>query len=86
MKLHNYIIDRSEISQSDGETRVTIPDPSTLDTRGHTEVADMSLNFQDELDMDKQMHRRRRDLEPSDLREMLTRQIQDEGQIRPLVQ
>jgi hypothetical protein len=86
MKLHNYIIERSEILQSDGETSVTIPDPSTLDTRGHTEVADMSLNFQDELDMDEQMHRRRRDLEPSDLREMFTRQIQDEGLIRPLVQ
>jgi hypothetical protein len=71
--------------RNSGEPGITIPEPSSLDIQGHVEMTDMNVHLQDDLDMDQQMHKRRRDLEASDLRAYFTRLIQDTGQVRPQV-
>jgi hypothetical protein len=85
MKLYNYIIERSVGFRHSAEPGITIPEPSSLETQGHTEMADMNVHLQDDLDADQQMHKRRRDLDSSDLRANSTRLIQDTGQVSPQV-
>jgi hypothetical protein len=85
MKFHNYIIERSVCFHNSGEPGITIPEPSSLDIQGHIEMADMNVHLQEDLDTDQQIHKRRRDLEASDLRAYFTRLIQDTGHVRPQV-
>jgi hypothetical protein len=76
-KLHNYIID------NDG--MITIPRPSGCDSATHREPADMAVLLQDQLDTDDALHRRRRDLEYSTLRQMLSETIELHAMRRPTV-
>jgi hypothetical protein len=83
MKLHNYIIERAESSRQHAAAGLTIPEPSTLDVRSHSDKPDMSVHLQNNLDTDELMHRKRRDLEASEMRTAFTQAINDAGYERP---
>jgi hypothetical protein len=83
MKLHNCIIERAEISLQHVAAGLTIPEPSTLDVRSHSDGPDMSVHLQTNLDTDESMHRRRRDLEASEMRTDFPQAIKDAGYERP---
>lgn len=74
-KLHNYIIDSGDASGP--------PPPCTDDWGSHTEPADMTVHPQDLCDLDEALHRRRRDLEGSVLRQDFTDEIEATGRRRP---
>jgi hypothetical protein len=46
MKLHNYTTERGESSQLAGAAGITIPEPSTLDVRSHSDETEMSVHLQ----------------------------------------
>jgi hypothetical protein len=71
MKLHNYIIESAENSHQHVADGLTIPKPSTLDVSSHSDRLDMSVHLQINLETDEAMHRRRRDLEASEMRTFL---------------
>jgi DDE superfamily endonuclease len=75
MKLQNNIIERAESSLQHVAAGLTIPEPSTLDVRSHSDRPDMSVRLQNNLDTDESMHRRHRDLEASETRTAFTRAI-----------
>jgi DDE superfamily endonuclease len=85
MNLHNFIIETCELSLVQAGSALCVPDPSGIDNVGHRDAADMIVHLQDELDTDDVLHRRRRDLEVSVLREEFTRMIDDDGIVRPQV-
>jgi DDE superfamily endonuclease len=60
MKLHNFIVSNGSIA---------VPDAYEEDSILHHDAPDYSVHAQDELDTDFATHRRRRDLETSELRE-----------------
>jgi hypothetical protein len=85
MKLHNFIIETFELSLVQAGSALCVPDPSGIDNVGHRDAADMIVHLQNGLDTDDVLHRRRRDLEVSVLREEFTRMIDDDGIVRPQV-
>jgi hypothetical protein len=78
-----YIIERAKISHQHVAAGLTIPKPSTLDVRSHSDRPDMSVHLRNNLDTDEAMHRRRRDLEESEMRTAFTQAIKDAGYERP---
>ena len=74
-KLHNFVIDEMNSCE--------VPPPSGIDTTYHSSDPDFSVLPQDLCDTDENLHRRRRDLERSDLRDRFTSEIKDEGLRRP---
>jgi hypothetical protein len=74
MKLHNFIVSNGSIA---------VPDAYEEDSIQHHDAPDYSVHAQDELDTDGARHRRRRDLETSELREEWTHKINDMGLRRP---
>jgi hypothetical protein len=79
MKLHNYIIEHAESSRQHVAAGLTIPDPSTLDVRDQSDRPDMSVHLQNILDTYEAMHRRRRDLEASEMKTAFTQAINGTG-------
>jgi hypothetical protein len=73
-KLHNFIIDEGGMPH--------VPRPSGADCSGHQEPADNAILLQGQLDADNLLHRRRRDMETSRLRQVLTDSIEFHG-LRP---
>jgi len=76
-KIHTYIIDET--------CNYDIPIPSGVENAYHGTHPDYTVWLQDECDVDECIHRRRRDLEVSDLREMFTGEIKDAGLRRPAI-
>jgi DDE superfamily endonuclease len=76
MKLHNFIISQGSIA---------VPDVYEEDNEQHRDAPDRAVHFQDGVDTDDVMHRRRRDLESSFLRDILTQELKDRGLRRPNV-
>jgi DDE superfamily endonuclease len=74
MKLHNFII---------GQGSIAVPDFFEEDNEQHRDAPDRSVHFQDDVDTDDIMHRRRRDLESSSLRDIMTQELKDMGLRRP---
>jgi hypothetical protein len=60
MKLHNFIISQGSIA---------VTDIFEEDNEQHRDAPDWSVHFQYDLETDDIMHRRRRDLDSSSLRE-----------------
>jgi hypothetical protein len=85
MKLHISIMESCTMSLVNSGSLLCVPDPSGLENVGHRDAADIKVYLQDELDTDDFFHRRRRDLEVSELREELTRIIEDVGLVRPQI-
>jgi DDE superfamily endonuclease len=73
MKLHDCIV---ETDSAD------VPRPSTVDTCSHTVSPDYEVHEQDQLDTNDSLHRRRRDLEGSEQRVLLTSVVADLGLAR----
>ena len=76
-KLHNFIIDTKD--------NVDIPVPSSADVGHHTEPEDRHVYLQDDCDLNESLHRRRRDLESSQLRHDFTVEIEASGRRRPCI-
>jgi DDE superfamily endonuclease len=76
MKLHNFILDNGELD---------IPLPCGVDTASHTQSPDYQVYEQDQADTQEALHRRRRDLESSEMRIELTAEIEDLGLARPAI-
>jgi hypothetical protein len=75
MKLHNFIISQGSIA---------VPDIFEEDNEQHRDASDRSVHFQDDVYTDDIMHRRRRDLESSSLRDPnMTQELKDMGLRRP---
>jgi hypothetical protein len=74
MTLHNFAIENDSLA---------IPEPNVIELQNQTTPADQSFQFQDEVDMDDVLHRRRCDLEASGLREVFIEEIRDAGIRRP---
>jgi hypothetical protein len=68
MKLHNFIINC-----------IVVPDIFEEDNEQHLDAPDRQVHFQDDVDTDDIMHRRRRYLESSPLREIMTQELKDMG-------
>ena len=62
-----------------------VPPPSGLDNAQHTLPADIHVYLQDECDLDMALHRRRRDLDSSHLRDDMTAEIESCARRRPTV-
>lgn len=76
-KLHNYILDSGNV--------VNVPAPSEADNESSSDRPDGRVYLQDECDRDIDRHRRRRDLEQSGTRTLLTDRIKADGLHRPSV-
>jgi DDE superfamily endonuclease len=76
MKLHNFIVDDGNID---------IPLPGVIDFGSHTQSPDYRVHEQDQADANDALHRRRRDLEASELRSYQTEEIDDLGLSRPAI-
>lgn len=74
-KLHNFIVDNDVLQ---------VPPPSNMDANHHTEVQDRYIHLQDECDLDELLHRRRRDLDASDLRRDFRNEIEADERRRPV--
>jgi len=74
-KLHNYIL-RTTGSNS-------IPQISQFDTTHHIEQKDGTIYLQDQCDLEYTLHNRRRELETSELRSLMTEHIKNTGLMRP---
>jgi hypothetical protein len=85
MKLHNFIIEGCEMPLVSSGSVQCVPNPSGFDNVGPRDAADMKVYLQDELDTNDVLHRLRRDLEVSELREEFTRIIEDAGIVRPQI-
>jgi hypothetical protein len=70
MKLHSFIISQGSIA---------VPDFFEEDNEQHNDAPDRSVHFQGDVDTDNVMHRRRRDLESSSLRDIMTQELKDVG-------
>lgn len=74
-KLHNFIIDHACI--------VNIPPRTQSDVDNSSDPIDQTVHLQDDCDTHNELHRRRRDLEHSKIREDQTELIRQEGLRRP---
>ena len=70
MKLHNFVVDERILRNFDA-------------LAGMARVEDQTVHLQDECDVENFMHKRRRDLENSTLRTILTEELSREGLKRP---
>jgi hypothetical protein len=64
-RLHNFVIDESKRLG----TWIQAPTLYDIDAKSHSEVANGSIMLQDEVDLDARAHKRRRDLEVTNLRQ-----------------
>jgi len=74
-KLHNFIIDNSN--------NLDVPGHSGIDNESRNDQVDLNVHLQDQCDTYLDDHRRRRDLEHSDIRFALTENIRAQGLRRP---
>ena len=70
MKLHNFVVDEKILSNFDA-------------FEGMARVGDKTVHLQDECDVENFMHKKRRDLEASTFRTILTEEISRERLKRP---
>ena len=70
MKLHNFVLGERILRNSDA-------------LLGVERTGDKSVHLQDECHMEDAMHQRRRNLEESSLRRLLTEELEEEGLLRP---
>lgn len=74
-KLHNFIIEKGE--------SLCVPPPSQFDVQLHSDNPEYEVHLQDRCDTELNIHRRRRDLESSTIRDELTNMIHHLGLRRP---
>jgi len=74
-KVHNFIIENNG--------GIDVPPPSGMDANHHNEEADRQIYLQDDCNLDEALHRRRRDLYSSQLREDFTLEIEVSNRRRP---
>jgi len=60
-----------------------VPEHSGMDNDGVSEPQDQTIHLQDRCDTNIEQHRRRRDLESSHIRDVLTEHIRVNGLRRP---
>ena len=70
MKLHNFVLKDNILSNYDALV-------------GVARTGDATAHLQDECDVDNEMHQRRRDLEKSSLRTLLTNELERKCLPRP---
>jgi hypothetical protein len=64
-------------------TWIQAPTLYDIDAKSHSEVANGSIMLQDEVDLNARAHKRRRDLEVSNLRQKFIDEIIEMGITRP---
>jgi hypothetical protein len=77
--MHNFVIDEAKRHV----TWIQDPNIYDIDAKSHSEVANGSIMLQDEVDINARAHRRRRDLEVSNLRHKFIDEIREMGISRP---
>jgi hypothetical protein len=70
MKLHNFAIENDSLA---------IPEPNVIELQNQTTPADQSFQFQNEVDVDDVLNKRRRNIEALRLRKVFTEEIRDAG-------
>jgi DDE superfamily endonuclease len=78
-RLHNFVVDESKRRG----TWIQAPTLYDIDAKSHSEVANGSIMLQDEVDLNERAHKRRIDLEVSNLRQMFIDEISEMGISRP---